>query len=64
MAWMAILNFIKLKFFMVYPYLKLHIFFNSNGLAGFSSYYAYWSQKWPQVCHFEFIKFNFFMVYP
>ena len=26
-------NLIKLKFFMVYPYLKLHILFNSNGQA-------------------------------
>ena len=29
----ALLNMIKLKFFMVYPYLKLHILFNSYGLA-------------------------------
>ena len=29
----AILNLIKLKFFMVYPYLKLHILFYSKGLA-------------------------------
>ena len=29
----AFFNLIKLKFVMVYPYLKLHILFNSNGLA-------------------------------
>ena len=29
----AILNLIKLKLFMVYPYLKLHILLYSNGLA-------------------------------
>ena len=29
----AILNLMKLIFFIVYPYLKLHILFNSNGLA-------------------------------
>ena len=34
----AILNLIKLKFFMVYPYLKLHILFNSNGLAIWSGF--------------------------
>ena len=34
----AILNLIKLKFFMVYPYLKLHILFNSNGVALWSGF--------------------------
>ena len=29
----GLLNMIKLKFYMEYPYLKLHILFNSNGLA-------------------------------
>ena len=36
--WSAILNLIKFNFFMVYPYLKLHILFNGNGLAIWSSF--------------------------
>ena len=39
----AILNLIKLKFVMVYPYLKLHILFDSNGLAIWSGF--------PDVTH-------------
>ena len=35
---LAILNLIKLKFFMVYPYLKMHILFYSNGLAIWSGF--------------------------
>ena len=34
----AILNFIMLTFFMVYPYLELHILFYSNGLAIWSGF--------------------------
>ena len=34
----AILNLIKLKFFMVYPYRELHILFYSNGLAIWSGF--------------------------
>ena len=34
----AILNFFMLKFFMVYPYLELHILFYSNGLAIWSGF--------------------------
>ena len=34
----AILNFIMLKFFMVYSYLELHILFYSNGLAIWSGF--------------------------
>ena len=34
----AIFNFIMLKFFMVYPYLELHILFYSNGLAIWSGF--------------------------
>ena len=63
----AILNLIKLNFFMVYLYLKLHILFNSNGLA---IWYGF-----PVITHIEvksscrsailnLIKFKFFMVYP
>ena len=39
----AILNLIKLKFFMGYPYLKLHILFNSNGLVIWSGF--------PDIAH-------------
>ena len=34
----AILNLIKLNFFMVYSYLRLHIFFDSNGLSIWSGF--------------------------
>ena len=34
----AILNLIKLNFFIVYPYLKVHVLFNSNGLAIWSGF--------------------------
>ena len=34
----AILNLIKLNFFMVYSYLKLNILFNSKGLAIWSGF--------------------------
>ena len=37
----AILNLIKLIFFMLYPYLKLHILFDSNGLAIWSGFPDY-----------------------
>ena len=39
------LNLIKLKFFMLYPYLKLHILFNSNGLAILSGF--------PDITHIK-----------
>ena len=39
------LNLIKLIFFMVYPYLKLHILFNSNGLASWSGF--------PDITHIK-----------
>ena len=35
---LAILNLIKLNFFMVYPDLKLHIFLNNIGLAMWSGF--------------------------
>ena len=41
----AILNLIKLKFFMVYPYLKLHILFNSNAVAIWSGF--------PDITHIK-----------
>ena len=41
----AILNLTKLIFFMVYPYLKLHILFNSNGLAIWSGF--------PDITHIK-----------
>ena len=51
----AILNLIKLNFFMVYPYLKLNILFNSKGLAIWSGFpdithikkMAYYPPSWP-----------------
>ena len=46
----AILNLIKLKFFMVYPYLKLHILFNSNELS-------IWSGS-PDITHLTKIMAN------
>ena len=46
----AILNLIKLKFFMVYPYLKLHILVDSNGLA-------IWSGS-PDISHITKIEAN------
>ena len=41
----AIFNFIRLKFFMVYPYLELHILFYSNGLAIWSGF--------PDITHIK-----------
>ena len=41
----TILNFIMLKFFMVYPYLELHILFYSNGLAIWSGF--------PDIMHIK-----------
>ena len=41
----AILNLIKLNLFMVYPYLKLHNLFNSNGLDIWSGF--------PDITHIE-----------
>ena len=41
----AIFNFIMLKFFIVYPYLELHILFYSNGLAIWSGF--------PDIMHIK-----------
>ena len=41
----AILNLIKLNFFMVYPNMKLNILFNSNGLAILSGF--------PDITHIK-----------
>ena len=41
----SLLNFIMLKFFMVYPYLELHILFYSNGLAIWSGF--------PDITHIK-----------
>ena len=41
-------NFIMLKFFMVYPYLELHILFYSNGLAIWSGL----KKLWQIIGHF------------
>ena len=46
----AISNLIKLKFFMVYPYLKLHFLFYSNGLAIWSGF--------PDITHIKKIMAN------
>ena len=41
----VILNLIKLIFFMVYPYLKLHILFDGNGLTIWSGF--------PDITHIK-----------
>ena len=54
----AIFNLIELKFLRtLYPSLKLHLLFNSNGLQiwhDFTVIKHNKSQKWPQVSHLKF----------
>ena len=64
---MAILNLLELKFLRVYPYLKPHILFYSNGLAicyGLSDITHIEVKSGHRSAILNLIKLNFFMVYP